>query len=233
MRRHRDNSNLILHYEPYWHGLPVQTQHGPLVDHYLGRMHETVGRALNEYPRLSAFRFDLRFPCYWPEGDGAVIGRFMESLKARLEASENRRRRAGRRVHPSRVRYVWVKERDSAVNWHYHVVLLINKDAYHSFGRFSEHLEDAWLDVPQDPRAERSDCLAECIVGAWASALHAQPDQVRGALHFSENGTYYVNVNSFEYFQQYEALFHRISYMAKAETKQYGDSGNFFGCSCG
>lgn len=233
MRRHQDNSNLILHYDQCWHGLPVQTQHGPLIDNYLQRMHAIVCQTLNEYPRLSAFRFDLRFPCYRPESDSAVITRFTESLKARIEASEARRRRSGRRVHSSRVRFIWVKERDSSIHWHYHVVLLLNKDAYYSFGRFEEYPEDAWLDVPKDPHAERSDCLADLIVGAWASALGARPEQVAGVLNFSENGTYHVNVGSPDYVQQFEALFRRISYLAKAETKQYGDASNTFGCSRG
>lgn len=233
MRRHQHNPNLMLHHDKYWNGLPVQTQHGPLIYNYLQRMHETVCHALNEYPRLSAFRFDLRFPCYWPEADSAVITRFMESLKARLEASEARRRRAGRRVHSSRVRFIWVKERDSSIHWHYHVVLVLNKDAYFSFGRFEEYPEDAWLDVPKDPRAERSNCLADLILGAWASALGARPEQVAGVLNFSENGTYHVNVSALDYLQQFEALFYRISYLAKAETKQYGDASNTFGCSRG
>lgn len=233
MKRHADNPNLILHYEPCWHGLPVQTQHGPLVDNYLQRMYETVAHALNEYPRVAAFRFELRYPCYWPETDTAVITRFMESLKAKLEASEYRRMRAGRRVHPSRVRFIWVKERDSAVNWHYHVVLLLNKDAYYSFGQLGESSEEVWLDMPRDPQAERSNCLADLIVNAWASALRARPEQVRGVLHFSDNGVYYVNVNAVDYVHQFETLFRRISYLAKAETKEYGDGSNTFGCSRG
>lgn len=233
MKRHSDNPNLILHCEPYWRGLPVQSHCGQLVENYLVRIHETIMLSLHEYPRLAAFRFELRFPCYWPETDTAVITRFMESLKAKLEASENRRIRAGRRVHPSRVRFVWVKERDGAVHWHYHVVLLLNKDAYYSFGLLGESCEDAWLDVPRDPQAERSNCLADCIVNAWASALGARPEQVRGVLHFSDNGTHHVNVNAVDYVHQFETLFHRVSYLAKARTKEYGDCSNAFGCSRG
>lgn len=62
MIRHSQNSNLVLHYEPYYQGLPVQTRKGPLVEEYLGVLKHVIETALSEYRRVFAFRLDLRFP---------------------------------------------------------------------------------------------------------------------------------------------------------------------------
>ncbi len=233
MRRHQDNPNLFLHSEPSWNGIPVQTQCGALVSNYLERIRDVIGQALSDHPRIAVFRFELMFPCFWPGADSAVITRFTESLKAKIESLQARKSREGKRVHPTRVRFVWVKEKSSAMSWHYHFALILNKDSFHSLGEYCESPGEAWIDVPRDPRAGQCNCLAHCIVQAWASAVGATPEQVIGSVHFSRNGVYFLNVNSPDYVQQYANLFYRLSYMAKAETKCYGDSRNAFGCSRG
>lgn len=233
MKRHPVNANLKLHYDPYWQGLPVETKHGPLVENYLERMVETLNNSLSDYRRVSAFRFDLRFPAYWPDENGEVITRFFESLKARIEASEERRIREGKRVHRTKVRYVWAKERNQALHSHYHVALFLNKDGYYNLGRYSEWGDDDWMDVPVDPRAPRSNSLADCITDAWANALGCDPRQVVGLVYFANEGVYHLNVSGPDYVVQFQALFLRLSYLAKADTKQYGDGRRSFGCSRG
>ena len=62
MKRHPGNSNLTLCREDHYRGQPIQVNKGPFVKSYLRRLDWAVCRALDEYSRVFAFRFDLRFP---------------------------------------------------------------------------------------------------------------------------------------------------------------------------
>ena len=83
MIRNPKNTNLRFHSEESYQGFPLQTQHGPLIVEYLDLLYLTVQRALNEHPRVFAFRVDLRFPenfdCTSALSSNRVIERFVES----------------------------------------------------------------------------------------------------------------------------------------------------------
>lgn len=51
--------------------------------------------------RLTALRVDLRFPDVPAATDAAVISRFINALKARIDAYQKRKHREGKRVHPT------------------------------------------------------------------------------------------------------------------------------------
>lgn len=232
--RHPRNQNLSLHYDSAWNGFPVYASYDrPLVNEYLSRIHEVICHSIRQYPRSFVIRFELRFPHYWPEQDTGVISRFFESLTAKIEADLNRRARSGKRVHWTRVRYVWVKERDSAIHWHYHVAILVNRDTYFTLGTIREDDSDIWVDVPKDPCVRDSISMADRIIEAFASALRCDPNLVRGVVHFTQDGCYSIDANSAEYCDQFCTTFLRLSYLAKAATKDYGDGSNWFGCSRG
>jgi len=108
-----------------------------------------------------------------------------------------------------------VKERNIALKDHYHVLLLLNRDTYHCLGDFA---------------AEEGNMAAR-IKKAWASALGCDQTDIGGLVHFPKNPVYCVDANSGSFEQEYQALFHRVSYFAKAETKNYGDRSRAFGCS--
>src|SRR5690554_3083498 len=114
MRRHPENTNLRLHYDQDFEGLPVMVDKGPFVEQYLSRLRSTIELALNDYPRLLAFTVDLRLPAdvgLFTEADSnAVISRFMESFKAKIRHNRSRAREINRYAHDSRVRYVWTRE---------------------------------------------------------------------------------------------------------------------------
>ncbi len=74
------------------------------------RIRETVRHALNVHPRLTALRVDLRFPDVPAATDAAVISRFINALKARIDAYQKRKHREGKRVHPTTLHYVWARE---------------------------------------------------------------------------------------------------------------------------
>lgn len=136
MRRHPDNNNLTYHTGELWNGLPVLTKRGPLLEPYLESIRDVMVRALQEHPRTLGIRFDLHFPVGWSGQEGEVISRFIESLKAHIAADLNRRlqERKDGRVHPCRLRYVWVKERGLSAVSHYHVFIFLNRDAYFTEG---------------------------------------------------------------------------------------------------
>jgi len=69
------------------------------------------------------------------------------------------------------------------------------------------------------------------IQEAWASALWMTPAQSRGLVHFPPNRVYRIDANSDQFLAQMVSLFTRLSYFAKAKTKQYGTGEHCFGSS--
>ena len=60
------------------------------------RIRETVLRALDVHPRLTALRVDPRLPDVPAATDAAVISRFINALKARIDVYQKRKRREGK-----------------------------------------------------------------------------------------------------------------------------------------
>ncbi|HBA8308526.1 TPA: inovirus Gp2 family protein, partial [Escherichia coli] len=95
--------------------------------------------------------------------------RFFGSLKAKIQAYQRKKRRANKRVRATTLRYFWCREFGKEKGRkHYHVILLLNKDTWCSLGDFSE-----------------PSSLATMIQEAWCSALHLEPWQGDGLVHFS------------------------------------------------
>lgn len=213
-KRHPGNSNLHLHYEDTFHGLPVMAFHAPFITEYLERLYETTQLALSDHPRVFAVRFDLRFPDNdsVSESDSTVISRFVASLTERIEIARERAKRLNGFAHQTRVRWCWVREIGQEGRPHYHFVLLLNKDAYHTVGRFDSEREN----------------LYSRIQSAWASALKISFEDADGLVHIPVNATFHLSQNDPEAMDRY---FHRVSYLCKAATKDYGSRCRAFGCS--
>ena len=133
--------------------MPVQTSHGPLILSYLESMNQVLQNAVYDHKRTLAIRVDLRLPSginspHAPLAyDDSVISRLVESLNAQIKATHSKRRRLKKRSFPCSVRVIWVAERDSSMNYHYHIVILINNDCYDCLGditadniEISEHI---------------------------------------------------------------------------------------------
>ncbi len=118
------------------------------------RIRETVRHALDVHPRLTALRVDLRLPDVPAATDAAVISRFINALKARIDAYQKRKHREGKRVHSSTLHYAWARSLGVQGKKHYHLMLLVNRDTWCRAG---------------DYRAPES--LAGMIKQAWCSAL--------------------------------------------------------------
>jgi hypothetical protein len=221
--RLKTNTNLTLFTGRYFQGMKVQTSHGPLVLSYLESMHLVMQNAVSDHKRTLAIRVDLRLPSSinCPDVplayDNSVISRFVESLKAQIKADQIKRRRLKKRSFPCSVKLIWVAERDSSMNNHYHIVILINNDCYDCLG---------------DITADKGNMAAR-IKKAWASALGIELHQAAGLVHFTDNGVFRLDVNSPSFNDDYCNLFFAISYLAKAKTKHFGGGAKSFGCSRG
>jgi hypothetical protein len=216
MIRHPSNPNLVLHYDPVIRNLPVMVHKGPLVLNYLERLFETIQRSLEDHPRTFAIRFDLRYPGILPSGvdlSNRAISKFFEELKGVIQGDrENASHRNGY-AHSTRVRYAWAREYGRDGKPHYHCLLLLNRDAYHTVGSF---------DSSQNNMFNR-------LSSAWLRALDLleSPD-VGGLVHIPVNAVWYLNRGEP---RELEDLFLRSSYLCKAATKCFGDGQHAFECS--
>lgn len=230
-QRHPKNTNLKLVYSSTWSDLPVLQQPSGLVDQYLSHIQQTLIHACAEYARLSVMRFDLRFPQSFACRDSQAISRFVESLRAKILADQQRKQAQGKRIYPCTLRYVWVKEQADSEACHYHMAIILNRDAYFTLGNYTAAACSADPDMPVDHSQEPPENMAGRIVSAWASALDLTIEQAVGLVHFPENPVYRVDRKAEAFAEQYHDVFKRLSYFAKAETKQYGDRSRHFGYS--
>jgi hypothetical protein len=210
------NPNLTLHVESYYQGLPIQVDKGPFIGEYLHRLHQTVMRATEKYREIFAFRFDLRFPSNYNPHELAypneVIDRFIESFKAKIKHNRQMASREHKYAHESAVRYVWTREVGQHGLPHYHLAILLNKDAFCALGRYEPGRDNMFNRLHE----------------AWASALGLPVDAVAGLVHIPENPYYHLHRDDPE---SVALFFYRASYLCKAATKVYGDGGHGFGAS--
>lgn len=188
-----------------------------------------INRALADHPRTIAIRFDLRFPwdlldsLYYDSptqyfrADREVITRFFKSLKSKINHSLSKRKREGKRVHPTSIRYIWCREIKDSIHCHYHVLILLNKDTFQSPGNY---------------RLINSG-VSGMVYSAWASAIGLSLEDAESLVHFPDNASYTINKNAdrhtFE--EDYHSLVSRTLYLAKEFSKYTADGGRSFGTS--
>lgn len=208
----------------------LNTNHGRLNEDYLERIESVIQRSLNEFPRTMAVRIDLRlpdnerynvnpnlYPKFLYSWDSRLISRFTESLKAQIRSDQLRKMKEGKRVHFCRLRYCWVREVSDTDKFHYHVLLLLNKDTYAFLGKLKSN--------------KRESNLITKIRKAWGSALCCTYETSEQLVYVPENPCYYLDRNNSKFKGVYRDILYRSSYLAKDKTKPYGDGYRSFGCS--
>ena len=139
MLRLPDNTNLHLYHYDTFEGLPVMIDKGPFVWEYLSRLKHTIELVLAQCPRVLAFRVDLRLPLgidlTEPTYTNQVISKFIASFKAKIEYHQDRGRERNRFAHDGKVRFIWCREVGQGGRPHYHLLILLNRDAYFKMGR--------------------------------------------------------------------------------------------------
>ncbi|UPQ70154.1 inovirus Gp2 family protein [Kluyvera ascorbata] len=196
----------------------------PFNQHYLQRLGDVLQSAQDEYPRSLAIRIDLRMSPEWITEDSVccnpnmsrdLLSRFISSLRAKIAHYRHRLKRSDKRAHPCRLRYFWVREIDTAVYPHYHVVLFLNKDLFRGLGS-ADNPQSLWV----------------MIQSAWMSALDLRDyDDYRSLVEFPDNPVYVLETNASDYSVHYKRLVFRLSYLAKERTKAYSSRERSMGCS--
>lgn len=204
-----NDSRLV--YGSHWNGYPLLDQYSPFIENYLYKNLLTIEHATEQYPRVFAIRVDLHLPPGYDETDTAVISRFIESMNSQIYEDYVRHARHGVYLNSCRLRYVWAKERGPENgNIHYHVCLLLNHKRYAALGRYVHSDLIDWNEAQRN--------MAHRITKAWNSATQGMA--YPGLVHFADNGGYELNRNSPDFHMQKAELFKRLSYLAKAWTKE-------------
>src|SRR5690625_3099306 len=117
--------------------MSVQYTYNP---NYQRRIAETLDNALRVHSRIIAIRIDLRIPDRYPDRrfPQSIITRFFESLKAKIAADIVRKQHHWHRSLSCQPKYAWVREFGlEKSKKHFHVLLFLNKDVYHTLGDFN------------------------------------------------------------------------------------------------
>ncbi|UJR63157.1 inovirus Gp2 family protein [Dickeya zeae] len=200
------------------------SEYGSHVKSYKERIIDVINKSVKEHNRTLAIRVDLHDPVMLDNGDtisciantdSGSISRFTNSLKAKLAADEQRKRKEGKRVHPNTLRYAWVREFTQNGKRHFHVFLFLNKDAYYHLGDFN-------LD---------EDTLRTMITSAWCSALNLTPEEGQHLVQYPANGKYILNRDAILNDVYPGDLLNRIDYLTKVKSKIFDDGYRSFGCS--
>lgn len=216
LQRHPSNANLHLDYAHNFNGLTIQKKFVPMVNEYLQSLYNTMHRALSDYPRVMAFRFDPVIPTAINDqmtlGDHKqLIKRFTASIKAIIKHDRQQKRLNGS-APDTEVRYVWSREIGDEGEMHYHFFLLLNRAVYHMPGKACSQNEN----------------LISRVSRAWYSALGVAWNPQAPWIYVPDNPCYWVNRGDQSSF---EKAFYRASYLCKADTKQYGLGLRAFGTS--
>ena len=216
-----------------------KSAYGPLNDRYVTRMKKTLDNCLNAYPRTMVLRIDLHLPSdkiHIYRKDDGLVKKFIASLKSQIYAQYCRKQKAGTRVYQTNIRYIWVREfgqvgmtplaRDQESDKiHYHVALLLNKDAYAYPGSY----------VSQSEGYQHN--LAFMIMNAWIRALNLHREEsyekYYPLVHFPEKPYYHLNTRDNDFGRILDEVIVRLEYLAKIYSKDNSDGYRNFGCSQG
>jgi len=146
-----------------------------------------------------------------------VISRFFESFTKKIQYHQERVAERGY-SRGCKVRYVWSREIGQGGRQHYHLLILLNRDAYYTIGRLG---------------SDRVNMISR-IEESWAGALGLPADLMTGLVHIPENAEYLIDrVKRQGKGDELDDLFYRASYLCKKATKSYGDRQRGFGTSRG
>lgn len=215
MKRHPKNNNLTLFFGESYEGFDVQHRYAPLVEEYLSRTLYVARLALLQHRKTFAFRVDLRFPTKQLIDDAQTnkpLERFFKSLRAKIEHNRLLREKKSGHAHGTAVSHIWCREIGKHGVPHYHLAILLNRDAFFKLGKFKIGRKN----------------LFNLLVEAWSSALKLQVEDMDGLVHIPKKHGYKLTSDDRDAFNDF---FHRVSYLCKAETKHFGDGVHSFGTS--
>lgn len=207
-KRHPENKELTLWYEPEYNGAPILTTQGPMVKEYLDGLIETYTKHSQQYTKRFVVMVNLYFPTHSsldPRVQQDYFKRFIASLTAQIDAHGERKRAKGD-GRTNKIRFCRVYEDGFNRGLHVHAVLFFNGHSFRALGDFNSTQNN----------------LYHRIVAAWASALGLYPCQViqDGLIDLSHGG-YYIDSNDVNKSQLVKQMFEHYSYICKAYSKRY------------
>ncbi len=210
------NKNYRLYFGDQYDSMPVLLGNGPMVEGLLNVLAEILSKALTDYGKVFAFRFDLRMPSDCDASSESLsnscASRFVASLKAKISHNRGVVRKHSGVTHDTSVRYFWVREVGDEGRVHYHFAVLLNGHAFNWLGCYGSLREN----------------MANRVCSAWSSALGVDPETAKALVHFPENPTYIMFRGDPS---SIDAFFRRASYMCKARTKQHSFGHHVYGSS--
>lgn len=200
----------------------------PLDEQILASLERVLDNAFADYRELSLIRIDLRFaqaelqpdmPVCFQHTDPQVITRFIASLKSQLSEQARRKQSQGIRTYPCRLRYLWVLEQHKSALPHYHLILVLNKDAHAFLGKVDGNQSAGLIRLIQE---------AWCRALGLAYDMHCSLANVSGKAltHLSRED---VQARS----ERYWDWLYRACYLTKLYTKFTGAARRTFGASQG
>jgi len=165
-----------------------------------------LGHMIQSHNKVFFIRLDLTYPAYsayeYP-GKNDLISRFIESLSLYHK----------RKKHDPK--YLWVRERSSTGQVHYHLMLLLNGDYVQNAHGVLVHANNLWQ---------------RCLNVENAKGLVHLCTSAEG--HYDPYGGVMIKRNATEYTQVHATCFERASYLAKRYSKGGAPAYvNEFGCS--
>lgn len=212
---------------------PIFTQYVHNKD-YLLSIQKVFNKALeNHSARILVFRVDLRLPSTCSIDGYALydlnpMTLFIESLRSQIEAERKRKQRFGQKVHACPVRYIWARERKSAEKDHYHVMIIVSNEYYSGLGDYTrlnpEHLSGkvytAWARAMQN--MERR---------LFLLSLSDDMENYMPLVEFPDKSGYVIRRNQLGWQEKLFDAYGRATYLAKLDTKHYGEGHRCFGTS--
>ncbi|OLO10471.1 hypothetical protein BTW10_14020 [Chromohalobacter japonicus] len=221
--RHPYNDKLRLFYEEIYRGYSVmQRADGPQIENFLERSLITLNLAQEKNRTTFAFRVDLRFPDDMSRlpmhNDNGVLARFFRFFFYELEKANTK--------YPAMPRYLWAREQANSVKPHYHLMILLNKDAFDSLGMFA----------PNDDGIYTRQNLYHRMMRSWLKAMGYVADESSflQLVNVSENPVTEIPwsriLHRHDWCAMDEAMY-MASYLCKAYTKPIGQNVHVFDSS--
>lgn len=198
----------------------------PIDERILASLERVLDHAFADYRELTLIRLDLHFakaeqqdmPVCFQHTDPQVITRFTASLKSQLKA-QAARKDENVRTYPCRLRFLWVLEQHKSELPHYHIILVLNKDAHAFLGTVNSN---------------KSTGLIKLIQEAWCRALGLSYDEFCTRVHVPKTAlTHLTRGDVAQRSERYWDWLHRACYLAKLYTKFIGPARRAFGASQG
>lgn len=207
----------------YFYGIELNKKR-EYYEPYLIKSKELLDYVTSEHNRVLSFSLILRFPQdFKQDRDVSYISNFIRVFQRKVALTLEERKKRKARVHHikkgNKVFNIWCRERDSSNNDHYHMFILLSYENFRTLGHYSTSLE---------PKKS----LAILLQEAWSDALGISYCDMKGLVQFPPKNNYFrVVQNRPDTKSNYDDLLFRMCYLAKRETKNFGEGIRSFGCS--